>query len=111
MPAAAPVLAGLSADDEEEEDEEVSVRGLGRPRSSRECVGRGFDAAERTATVQRCVWCGSAESFSEGVSGVAVEPIRIGRWIAIPWCTGMSGWVHEYIERYVMMDHACGERS
>lgn len=51
------------------------------------CVGmgaRGALAALRTAIVQRCVWSGGAHSFSAGVRGVDVDPIRIGREIASP---------------------------
>ena len=45
---------------------------------------RGALAALRTAIVQRCVWSGGAHSFSAGVRGVDVDPIRIGREIASP---------------------------
>lgn len=46
--------------------------------------GRGCEAALRTETVHLCVWSGGAESFSAGVSGVDVDPYRIGLWMERP---------------------------
>ena len=52
--------------------------------------GNGCDAALRTATVHLCVWSGGADNFSAAVSGVDVDPMRMGRWTATPCKTNES---------------------